>query len=260
MHPNASLEDPILSVVIPAWNEERVIQETLEELDRCLSNLAIEIIVVDDGSQDNTSEIATAWRDCHSHTPLILVKNTRNSGKGYSVKQGVAHSRGDFVAFIDADLDIPPREILSLLLKAKEDRSGVVVGVKRQIMWKTRGIPLYRKFISIVFSYVVSLLFRLPISDTQTGIKMFDGNWLRHAVREVSVDRFLFDLELLIQAHSEGLSIVEKVITLTPSSKKNRITFHHILQSIGELCAIFIRYRIFSRYQHHNSTWMESDS
>lgn len=259
MRQNASIEDPILSVVIPAWNEERVIRETLEELGNCLSNLAVEIIVVDDGSQDNTSDIVNAWSNSHLDTSVILVKNTRNSGKGYSVKQGVAQSRGDFVAFIDADLDIPPREILSFLLKAKEGDSEVVVGVKRQIMWKTRGIPLYRKFMSTVFAYLVSLLFRLPISDTQTGIKMFDGNWLRQAVRQLSVDRFLFDLELLIQAHREGLSIVEQVITLTPSSKKNRITLRHIWQSIGELCGIYIRHRIFSQYQNH-ATWMESDS
>lgn len=238
---NHVVPNPKLSVVIPAWNEEKHISRTLEEIANRLANLSKEIIVVDDGSRDDTAKVVQDWQDAHQYVLVNLIKNTGNNGKGHAIRQGISQSVGDYVSFIDADLDVPPQAIAPFYDEIRKRDADIIVA-KKNNLWGTPGISLYRKILSVSFRTIVKYLFKLPISDTQTGLKIFRGSWIRRIIPHIHTDGFLFDLEILVLAQKDGAQMTEKPITLTPSVKQNRISLRHIVQSITELLIIYIRY------------------
>jgi glycosyltransferase involved in cell wall biosynthesis len=196
----------LLSVVVPAYREADTIAEALTRLLSVLNGLArpYEVIVVSDGNTDGTEEIVRGLG-----LPNVQVLHyDQNQGKGYALRHGVQHSEGDLIAFIDADLDIHPEGIARFVEILESKGIDAVVASKIHPDSKV-NYPAFRRVQSRVFRLLVELLFRLDVSDTQTGLKLFRREVLDTCLPRVTTSGFAFDLELLVLANDAGFRVVE---------------------------------------------------
>jgi glycosyltransferase involved in cell wall biosynthesis len=196
---------------MPAYNEARSIFACVQETARALEGTEYEIIVVDDGSADNTR--AEALRAAEVNGQVKVVAYGENSGKGHALKYGFGHTAGELVAFLDADLDLHPCQIWTLYEVMQQTGADVVIGSKRHPESKL-DYPWQRRFVSWGYFTLVHLLFGLPIHDTQTGIKLFKREVLERVFPRMQVQRFAHDLELLVGAHRFGYRIAEAPVSL----------------------------------------------
>jgi dolichyl-phosphate beta-glucosyltransferase len=199
---------PIVSIVVPAFNEARRIAETVRKISDFIrrSPLALELIVVDDGSTDNTAEIV---RELPAKG-LRFIQNKQNHGKGYTVRQGVLAASGKYVLFTDADLSAPIEELNKLLEIAIRDGIDVVIGSRsldRRYIEKHQS--RLRELGGIVFNLMVRVLLGLRLHDTQCGFKLFDRQRSRRIFEQQTTFGFGFDPELLFLAKRNGLTIRE---------------------------------------------------
>jgi glycosyltransferase involved in cell wall biosynthesis len=202
-----------LSVVLPAFKEEKTIALALSRLNACLKEAQInyEIILVVDGDIDNTAAIAQSLNIKELRTLVIK----QNQGKGAAIRLGILSSNAtDFIGYMDADLDIEPEGLLTGLRTLKRDNLvDLVVGSKLHPD-SFVSYPVFRKIQSQIFRLLVNLLFKLEISDTQTGLKIGKAKIIREAVPSDRVDGFAFDLALLVNAHKKGRTLAEVPIRI----------------------------------------------
>ena len=201
----------LLSVVVPAYREADTIAEALRGLLSVLDGLdrPYEVIVVSDGNTDGTEEIA---RQLELSNVRVLHYD-QNQGKGYALRHGVEHAKGDLVAFIDADLDIHPEGIGRFVEMLEASGVDAVVASKIHPDSKVT-YPFFRRIQSRVFRLLVELFFRLDVSDTQTGLKLFRKELLDTCLPLVTTSGFAFDLELLVLANDADFRIVEGPIQI----------------------------------------------
>ena len=232
---------------MPAYNEGHHIFLNIKETQRTFDDIGIkyEIIVVDDGSKDNT--LIEAKKASKGHGHLTVVKNTRNHGKGYSLKNGFKHATGDMVLFLDADLELHPGQIRTLydIMELKE--VDVVIGSKRHPDSKLE-YPWHRRIVSSVYFFLIKILFGLPLRDTQTGIKLFKTEVLKLAFPKMLVKRYAYDLELLVIAHHFGYKIGEAPVVLNFKEKMGSLNFAAIYYTWWDTMAIFYRMFILKYY------------
>lgn len=207
-----SAHAPALSIVIPAFNEEKRLPRTLARIREYFSNRRpgaddIEIIVVDDGSTDSTAKIAEEW--ARQFPGSRLVSNGRNRGKGYSVRHGMLEARGRVVLFTDADLSSPIEES-EKLFAAIAAGNDVAIGsraVDRSLI-EIHQSP-FREVAGIIFNRFVRLFTGLPFRDTQCGFKAFVVEPSRIVFEQQRIERFGFDPEVLFLAKRHGLRSME---------------------------------------------------
>jgi len=202
------MAQPMVSIVIPAFNEAARIGDSLQKIlafvDR--APFSIEVLVIDDGSSDSTAEIVRA---ANGNT-LRLIRNGENHGKGYSVRQGVVNSTGTYVLFTDADLSAPIDELDKLFEVAVRERADIVIGsraVDRSYIQKHQ--TAFRELGGIVFNQMVRLLLGLNLHDTQCGFKLFHRERTRTIFEKQTTLGFGFDPEILFLAARKGLKIRE---------------------------------------------------
>ena len=201
-----------ISVIMPAYNEGRSIFASVQETAQALEGTEYEIIVVDDGSTDNTQSEALRAAAANGHVKVVAYYE--NSGKGHALRHGFGHTTGELVAFLDADLDLHPCQIWTLYEVMQQTGADVVIGSKRHPESKL-DYPWQRRFVSWGYFSLVHLLFGLPIHDTQTGIKLFRREVLERVFPRMRVRRFAHDLELLVGAHRFGHRIAEAPVALS---------------------------------------------
>ena len=199
---------PELSIVIPSYNEELRLPASLEKIARYIreQRLNTEVLVIDDGSTDQTAAIANSWKE--RIPQLRVLSNGINRGKGFSVRHGSLDARGDVVLFTDADLSAPIEEG-EKLLKALETHD-IAIGsraVDRDLIEVHESV--FREFAGIIFNRIVRTMLRLPFVDTQCGFKAFRRERCRIIFEQQTIERFGFDPELLYLARHHGLSTVE---------------------------------------------------
>ncbi len=204
------MDHPRLSIVIPAYNESRRIGPSLEKILAYVRsrNLSAEIIVVDDASSDNTAALVGEW--ARSHPEVRLLSNSRNRGKGFSVRRGVLEARGDWVLFTDADLSAPIEETDKLVAALEREQAATAVG-SRALRRELVGIhqPFFREWSGRFFNVLVRLLTGLEIHDTQCGLKLFRREATRRAFELQTSRRFGFDPELLFLIERTAGRVVE---------------------------------------------------
>lgn len=213
-----------LSIVIPAYNEARRLPGTLAAVSEYLelSGVSTEIIVVDDGSTDDTAQAAKAVPG--KGMPPRILGFEGNRGKGAAVKEGLLHAKGDYVLFMDADNATHVTEVEKLLPVA-EKGTPVVIG-SRYITPDSIKIrqPWYRVFISRMGNRLIRYTILPGVIDTQCGFKLFERS-AAHAIAErLTMDRFSFDIELLVIARNLSLGITEVAVNWydAPGSKVAR--------------------------------------
>ena len=197
-----------LSIVIPAYNEERRLPPTLEKINAWIAQKGIvtEVLVVDDGSTDGTAQLVENYKS--SFACIRLLSNGRNFGKGYSVRHGMREARGRIGLFTDADLSAPIEEADKLL--AALDTADVAFGSRAL---DRRLISVHqsrlRELAGILFNKIVQLVLWIPFVDTQCGFKAFRMERARILFEQQRIERFGFDPELLYLARHHGLRAVE---------------------------------------------------
>jgi len=207
-----------LTLVIPAYNEERRIGATLEEVFRFLDeqDYPSEVLVVDDGSSDATVEVAE--KVAAGRENFRVLKNGVNRGKGYSVRQGMLDAKYDIVLFSDADLSTPIEET-TRCIQCINEGFDVVVGSRGM---KESNIvvyqPWHRRVMGKVFNLCVRALAVRGISDTQCGFKAFTREAARRIFGAIRIERFAFDVEALFLARKYGCKMKELPVTWEDST------------------------------------------
>lgn len=204
-----ALADRAISVIVPAYNEERRIGRTLERVLEYLGRAGrpFEVIVVDDGSVDGTADVVR--RVAASEPRVRLVCLDRNRGKGMAVRRGVLESTGEVVLFSDADLSTPIEEVETLAARLANG-SDVAIGSR-----SARGArvevhqPWYRELMGKGFNVLVRVLAIPDFVDTQCGFKCFTRDAARAVFARARIDRFAFDVEALVIARCLGYRVVE---------------------------------------------------
>ncbi len=202
---------PQISVILPAFNEGAVIARSVRETAQALADKDYEIVIVDDGSVDDTA--TQADQAAAENARVKVVRYSPNRGKGYALKQGFANATGELVAFLDADADLHPRQLLTLWDVMERERANVVIGSKRHRDSRL-NYPLVRRVVSWGYFTMAHFLFGLPVHDTQTGIKLFRREVLEQVLPKVQIEGFAFDLELLVAIHLYGYSIAEAPVVI----------------------------------------------
>jgi dolichyl-phosphate beta-glucosyltransferase len=198
-------------VVIPAYNEAGRLPPTLAAIRRFLDGWGrpYEIVVVDDGSTDDTVERAR-----QAGGPVVTVlSNGRNRGKGHSVRRGMLAATGDVRLMCDADLSTPIEEFPRLLSRL-DDGHDVAIGSRALPESKVEvRQPLYRESLGRLFNRLVRFLFLSGLHDTQCGFKLFTASAARLSFEPARLDGFSFDVESLFIAKRRGLKIAEVAVT-----------------------------------------------
>jgi len=207
------MASPHLSIVIPAYNEALRIDQTLSRVMACVEAQGwdAEVLVVDDGSSDETPDIVQHWMQKHAR--LHLVQNQGNRGKGYSVRNGLLQAAGDVVMFTDADLSAPMEEAERLFAALAE---GADVAIGSRWLEKARQTihqPLYRRFFGRCFNWVTRTIMGLPYKDTQCGFKAFRRPAAQIIFRLQRIERWGFDPEILFIARKLGYQVREVPVT-----------------------------------------------
>jgi dolichyl-phosphate beta-glucosyltransferase len=236
-----------LSIIIPAYNESARIGKTLREVLSYLDEQpgGGEIIVVDDGSKDDTtrvSEEAFASR-ARGNAEGRVIRVEPNRGKGHAVRTGLLAARSGIAAFFDADLSMPVTETPKLVGPVRSGQYDIVFG-SRALDRRLIGThqPWTREQSGRVFNRVMRALTGLPFRDTQCGFKAFRMDVCRAVVEGALIDRFGFDVELLFIAHRAGLSMLEYPIRWDDVAGGS-VSFRSGLQGFSELNQIRQNFR-----------------
>lgn len=214
-----------LSVVIPAYNEEFRLPPTLIDILDFLARrgTGFEVIVVDDGSSDGTSEVTRKFQKLSAHVRLISLK--KNSGKGAAVRAGMLEAVGSRILFADADGSTPIKE-LDRLEDAISRGSDVAIGSRamssQDTVVRTRW---YRRCIGRVFNFLVTYIARLHFADTQCGFKLFTKDAAKFLFLNQKADGYSFDVEVLLIAKRAKMKVAEIPVNWTnvPGSKVNLV-------------------------------------
>lgn len=243
-----------LSLIVPAYKQERTISEDIHNLNKILKslNMTYEIIVVVDGVLDKTYENVKKIRLPH----VKVISYTKNQGKGYAIKLGMANAKGEVAGFIDAGMDIDPNGISMLLSHMVWYDADVIVGSKIHPVSQV-NYPLYRKIFSWGYRTFTRLLFGFSVRDTQVGIKFFKKKVYKDVFPRLLEKKFAFDVEILALAYALGYKrIYEAPIKLKfrgVSSITSTNLWHTALFMLIDTCAIFYRVRILKYYRKSNS-------
>ena len=243
---------PHLSVVIPAYNQQKTIDSDVRRIVTVLNNLNLnyEIIIVDDGSKDDTYKVLSKVNN-----PLVKVFHyDENQGKGHAVKFGMMQARGEIVGFIDAGMDIHTNGFAMLLNHMEWYNADVIVGSKLHPASKV-NYPIQRKILSWGYRFLTRLLFGFKIRDTQVGLKFFKKEVIRKVLPRLLVKKYAFDIEILAVAYRLGYKrIYEAPIEI--DFRGNTITTWNvwitIYNMLWDTLAVFYRLRILHYYDNKN--------
>lgn len=226
-----------LSVIMPVYNEEDVISESIKKMLQVLNSSRVnyELIVVDDGSTDHSRDIIEMYSD-----RIHFLHYERNSGKGYALKYGVHHSKGSHVIFVNSDLDLNPSNVIKYVNIAVKENKDVVIGSK----W-ARGssvsYSLTRTILSLLFHLYTKILLNIKVKDSQAGLKIFKRDVLDSIIGEVEAKGYAFDVEVLLLAEKKGYSIHELPLFSDQATRHSKISVKAIEVMFIEVWKIYLR-------------------
>jgi dolichol-phosphate mannosyltransferase len=238
----------MISVIMPAFNEGKRIRSNLEETIETFRSLGypFELIVVNDGSTDDTeSEVQKTELE---HPEVTLVTYLRNGGKGNALKEGWKYAKGDLITFVDADLELHPRQLKKFLTAMEVQNVDIVIGSKRHPE-SIVSYPLKRRILSKFYNLLIRGLFQCNITDTQPGLKLFKSKVLAQEFPKVFVKRYAFDLELLLNSLRDGFTIAEVPIEINFIRENGgRIKLKDVGRIFKDTMGIFYRVKLTNSY------------
>jgi glycosyltransferase involved in cell wall biosynthesis len=248
---------PLLTVVVPVYNQAGTIVENVrtirERVGRELGG-PLELIVVSDGSIDRSEE-----RLLEDASDLArVIHYDRNLGKGFAVKAGALAATGQYISYVDSDLDLDPEAIPGFVEIARRDRLDFVIGSKRHPD-SVVHYPAARRVSSWLYQQLVRLLFSLDVRDTQVGLKVFRREVAEEVMPLLLVKQYAFDLELLAVARALGFDRVREMpITLRYRFTGSGVRSVAVLFALVDTAAIFYRLRILRYYQRKRDLLRDS--
>lgn len=239
----------MLSLIVPAYREGEHICENLIAINEALAVLQepYEIIPVNDGSPDNTGD--EIRRAAEQIDTIVPVSYEVNRGKGGAIVEGIAHAKGDVIGFLDADLDIDPSHVPVYLQVMRSEGPDIVIGSK---MHKESRLeyPFARKVFSACYYLMLKILFGLKCHDTQTGIKLYDGDLIRQIAGKLRTKGYAFDIEILAVAgrHKAVLKEMPVSIEFKRGESFGRIKFRDIWKMFTDTVGIWWNLRVRKKY------------
>ena len=239
-----------LSVILPLYHLAAEAEKNLREVADLFEKheFPAELVPVDDGSGDGTAEILSRFKlDGYKFVTLTPVVCRRNGGKGAALRAGFEASSGRYVMLLDGDLDIHPKQTPYFFEEMAKKGADIVVGSKRH----KRSVvqyPWHRRFVSGCYFTLVKWFVGLPITDTQTGMKLFKREVLGPALARMLVKTYAFDLELLSIAASRGAKIAEAPVVIKFGEKFGALKPTTVYQMSMDTLAVFYRLRILRYY------------
>lgn len=237
---------PKLSIIVPAYKEEKNIYKTVDEILKSHDVLGYkyEVIVVVDGSPDNTEREALR----HQSNRVRVFSYRQNHGKGYAIKYGVSKANGDIITFTDAGGDFDPKQFDKCIKLMEIFDADFVIGSKRHPASRV-NYPLKRRIYSYIYHKIIKILFGLNVTDTQAGLKFMKKEVAKNVVPRALVKQYAFDLEMLVIARQLGYRrIFEAPVDLTFNSNNSGINFKTIWRMINDTVAIFYRANVLKYY------------
>lgn len=248
----------LISVIVPAFKQEKTITRDLSNIKTVLDKLRYptELICVVDGTgADKTFSKALKFANKFQNVKAIGYET--NKGKGYAVRFGMAESKGDIVAFIDAGMDLNPAGLSMLLEHFEWYNADIIVGSKRHTVSKV-NYPWQRRILSMGYQMLVRLLFGLKVRDTQVGMKFFKREVLEKVLPRILVKAYAFDIEMLAVANYLGYQrIFEAPVDLKLRfGGTSTVTSQKFLRTVfwmfWETLAVFYRLEILNYYSDKN--------
>ena len=249
----------LISIIVPAYKQAKTIKKDLENIDRVLAeglhDFRYEIICVVDGMTDNTFEEAKKVKSSN----VKVVGYHQNHGKGYAVRYGRVRSEGELVSFLDAGMEISPASVMMLMAHMQWYNADIVVGSKRHPASRV-NYPLLRHIFSVGYHSVVKILFGLPLTDTQSGIKVFKRKVMEKVLPRMRVQKYAMDIEMLAVAKHLGFErIYEAPIEVTFDRRTSQISWKVILKMIWDTLIVFYRLKILGYYNNGNEARWKLD-
>lgn len=249
----------LLSVIVPAYRQEKTIRRDLENINRVLKegleSISYEIICVVDGMVDGTYRKASKIK-----SPKVRVFGYEtNKGKGFAVRYGMVRAKGDLISFLDAGMDISPKGIMMLMAHMDWYDADIIVGSKRHPVSRV-NYPIPRRILSVGYHMGSKLLFGLPLTDTQSGIKIFKRQVLEKVLPRLLVKKYAMDIEMLAVAKRLGFKrIYEAPIEVKFDKRSSRIRWTTIFRMFVDTMAVFYRLRIVGYYDNSNKKHWKLD-
>lgn len=232
------MNECFLSIIIPAYNEEKRLLSTLDKIRAYLFNQGFpyEIIIVDDGSTDGTLQMVRNFGCSDNH--VVILANERNRGKGYSVRKGMLSGRGEYIFFTDADLSTPIEEIEKCLPYLTNGYDVVIGSRSMHGSYITIRQPWYREKMGKTFNFIVNRVLLKGIVDTQCGFKGFKKEVVKTVFSRCTVDGFSFDVEALYLSRKFNFKIKEIPIQWENSALSKVNPIRHSLQMFRDIFRI----------------------
>ncbi len=237
------MEEMYFSVVVPTYNEEKRIENTLREIYKYFAKRGknFEVIVIDDGSSDDTVRLLQDLKKKFKN--LKILKQGKNYGKGWAVKRGVLAAKGKYILTKDADLSTPMTETDKLL---KELETGADLAISCRIHPDGTDMrfsqPLIRRIVGKIFSKLVNIFVINGIKDTQAGTKMYKANAAKKLFRKQKIKRIAFDVEILYLAKRAGMGIAQ-IPVMWSTDGKSRLRFFKELRVLWDIFTIKLNHK-----------------
>ncbi len=236
-----------LSIIIPAYNESKKIKKDIYAADKFIQDNfdSGQIIVVDDGSEDETTEVAQSIRN-EIKTELDVIKLAKNSGKGAAIQEGIKASKGNIILYADAGMTVPFNDSLRGIKLIKEKKCDIANGSRKlhesNIKMKQ---DFDRRIISLFFGMFTKLFLNIPneMTDTQCGFKVYRGEVARELFPQLKITGFLFEIEFILLALKNNYKILEFPITWS-CDRDSRLSVKKSSKSIiSEFIELFKEFR-----------------
>jgi len=238
----------LLSIVVPAYKQEKTIVRDIRNITKTLDELEYryEIIVVVDGILDHTLDKLAKLRS----RKIKVLGYQKNEGKGHATRYGMMHASGDVIGFMDAGMDIHPAGLKMLLNHMEWYNAHAIVGSKLHPVSKV-NYPFYRTVLSWGYRLLTRTLFGFKVRDTQVGLKFFKRNVIRDALPRLIVKRYAFDIELLAVVYALGYKRIYEApveINFKKSSMTSGNLWKVITLMVWDTLAVYYRLKIIRYY------------
>jgi len=236
---------PLLSVVVPCYNGKGIIADSLRRLLAFLEAQGerfgpVEVIVVDDGSRDGTGDLVEEL-----FPKILLIRHTKNQGKGAAVREGMLRARGRYRLFIDADLPFDLCGINAIVDSLRDGGADVGLGVRSESqVWPAVKRTRLRRLSSAAFSGMVSRLVLRKAMDTQCGLKGFAADAAEYLFRAARIKGFAFDVEIVYLAAKAGMEMKWTPVRLVSEEYSTVSVFRHGPRMIFDTLMVPVRYRL----------------
>lgn len=233
------MQDPVVSVIIPAFNEERTIGNVISDVLSVMDNLKLpyEIIVVDDGSKDNTAQIATRYK-------ATVLFNERNMGKGYSLRKAFRHAQGSIVVTIDSDGSHQPKEIPDLV-RPLLNGFDIVAG-SRFLARKGKFTSSLRLLGNFLFNVTIMVLTGKRVTDSQTGFRAFK----KELLQKINLESCGYEIETEMTVKGLKNGFVFKEIPISCIKRKHNISKLKILSDGSKILSTILKSNFSNSPRH----------